>query len=174
MYYLLDKVTARLIVQAILKRSQHKTLTPEEGSAIDFFWRTTAPEIRLFIVPATANILQRLLLFPENSAAIHRFLSRVEVAQPISYYKRWARRLRDYGFTREDAAVLAFATFATDQDLSFLSMNLVVTQDQPMINNWLVRQTEIQKHLDAMRYNIPSPYCYASLPQVLRPEQVRT
>lgn len=174
MYYLLDKVTARLIIQALLKRSQYKTLTPEEGCAIDFFWRATAPEIRLFIVSATANILQRLVLLPENAAAIHRFLRRVEVVQPTSYYKRWARRLRNYAFTREDAAVLALATFGTDEDASFLSMNLVVTQDQPMINNWLVRQAEIQKHLDAMRYNIPSPYCYASLPQVLRPEQVRT
>ena len=175
MRYLLDKVTVRLTLQGLIKLDENTPLPPEEKSAIDLFRQATSPMVRLFIVPASASILQRLAQSPEDySITIRLFLSRVEVAKPTRYFKRWARRLRNnYEFTREDAAVLALATFSTDQKNSFVSMQLVVTQDQPMINNWLARQAKIEKHFEAMRENLLPPYNQAFLPQVLRPEEVR-
>lgn len=174
MRYLLDKVTARLIMRGLLKQSKNEELTEQEIFALDFFRRTALPRVRLFIVPATSNTLQRPDQSSEYSAAIRRFLSRVEVAKPTRYFKRWARRLRNnYEFTREDAAVLALATFSTDQKHSFISMQLVVTQDQPMINNWSARQAKIQKHFETMRENLVPPYNQAFLPKVVRPEEAR-
>ena len=171
-YYLLDKVTARLMVRALLKQSKGQNLTQDEKTTIDLFNSATSPTLRLFIVPATANILPRIAQSSEYSTAIHRFLSRVEVVSPGRYCIRWARRLRGYAFTREDAAVLALGTFGTDETSSILGMDIVATLDQPMINNWTARQAELQTRLDAMLEQLAAPYNQASLPQVLRPEEI--
>jgi hypothetical protein len=92
MRYLLDKVIDRGIVRSLVKRSQKQKVTPEEIFMLDLFWRATGPTERLFIVPATANILQRLALLPEYSVAINLFLSHVEVAVPTRYYTRCSCR----------------------------------------------------------------------------------
>lgn len=171
-YYLLDKVTARLMVQGLVKLEEEELLTQEEDLVLDLFKQATSPTLRLFIVPATANILQRLAQLPHYSAVIHRFLSRVDVVSPGRYCIRWARRLRGYAFTREDAAVLALGTFGTDETNSILGMDIVATLDQPMINNWSAREAELQTRLDTMRQDLAAPYNQASLPQVLRPEEI--
>ena len=75
-------------------------------------------------------------LLRKPPALIRFFLARTEVAQSTRYFKRWARRLRDYGFTKEDAEVLALATFGTNQNADILGMHVVATFDQPMINQW--------------------------------------
>jgi hypothetical protein len=54
---------------------------------------------------------------------------------------------------------------------SLFGMDLIVTQDQPMITNWQTRDEEIQKHLDAMISQLPSPYHEARLPNIRRPEE---
>ena len=117
-------------------------------------------------------MLQRVEKLSRYSAVVHLFRSRVEVVQPTRYFKRWARRLRDHGFTREDGAVLALATFGTSEDADILGMHVVATLDQAMIHNWDQHQTAIRKRFDAMRRNLPMPYDQVSLPQVQRPEDI--
>ncbi len=169
---LLDKVTARYIIQGLLKLAAGQNLTPEEIFALDLFSLANSQTVRLFIVPPTANVLQRLAQLPHYSALIQLFLNRVEVIGPTHYFKPWARRLSDYNFTNEDAAVLALATFATDKGGNILGMDCVATFDQPMINQWRIQQTAIQERLRAMKQNLPPPYHQANLPQVLHPEQI--
>ena len=124
------------------------------------------------MLPSTEGVLRRLEDRPRYAAIIQLFRQRAEVALPTRYFKRWARRLQDYGFTPEDAGVLALATFGTDKDAALLGMRVMVTFDQPMIQRWTAARTAIQAHLAAMQQNLPMPYRQAALPQVLRPEQV--
>ena len=91
---------------------------------------------------------------------------------PTRYFKRWARRLRDYGFTREDTGVLAIATFGTTSAADMLGMHVIATFDQPMINQWEARQTEIATRLRDMLRNLRKPYYYAPKPLVQRPEDI--
>ena len=100
------------------------------------------------------------------------FRERTEVVFPARYFRRWARRLRDQGFTREDAAVLALATFGTDKDAQVLGMHFVVTFDQGMIQQWIAQRGAIRKRLAAMQQNLPAPYRHAPLPEVRRPEEI--
>lgn len=172
MSYLLDKVTARFIVGSTIKLDGGEPLLNPEKLALDFFTHALSSHQRLFIVPATNNILQRLARNPRYTDAIRNFLNNVEVVKATPYFKRWARRLRGYNFTREDANVIALATFGTDQKGSLFGMELVVTQDQPMITNWQARHKEIQKHLHAMISQLPSPYNEARLPNIWRPEEI--
>jgi hypothetical protein len=169
---LLDKVTARNIMQGLLKLTEGREPTDVELFALDLYSRATVQGITLFILPQTEKVLQRLTNLPHFAELIHSFLARTQVAQPARYFKRWARRLRDYGFTKEDADVLALATFGTNQSADILGMHVVATFDQPMINQWTAQLEAIQKRLSSMQCNIPVPYRRAPLPQVQRPEYI--
>lgn len=169
---LLDKVVARRVMEGLLKLAEARDLTDEELLALDLYERATAEGVRLFIVPPTENVLRRLESLPRYAAIIHLFRNRTEVVHPARYFKRWSRRLRDHGFTREDAAVLALATFGTSKDTDVLGMHFVATLDQPMIHHWAAQQKAIRKRLAAMQQNLQVPYCHAPLPKVQRPEHI--
>jgi hypothetical protein len=168
---LLDKVTARFAVQGLLKLAEGRELTERELFTLDHFARSQASDTILFISPPSANVARRLGQLPSYTNVIDFFLGRVEEAVPARYFRRWARRLREHGFTREDAAILALATFGTDQAGTFLGMHEVVTYDQRMIHHWSEQEDALWERLDAMRRDLPEPYCQANLPKVLRPEQ---
>jgi hypothetical protein len=168
---LLDKVTARRMVEGLLGLAEGRELSEEELLALDLYERASAQGIRLFVVLPSENVLRRLASLPRYSAVVQLFLNRTEAALPARYFKRWARRLRDY-FSREDAAVLALATFGTSKDIDVLGMHFVATFDQPLINQWTLQQDEIEGRLDAMRRDLRPPYDRVTLPQVLRPEEI--
>lgn len=169
---LLDKVTARHTVQGLLKLAEARDLTQEEIFALDLFSLTTPQAKNFYIVPPTASVLRKLLQLPHYAAVIQLFLNQVDVIVPARYFKRWSRRLRDYGFTGEDAAVLALATFGTNEVGNLLGTNFVATFDRPMINQWKTQQPAIQERFEAMKQDLPVPYNLAQLPQVARPEQI--
>jgi len=170
---LLDKVTARHAVEGLLKLAEGRKLSKEELFSLDLFWRADQKTLSIFVVPQTVNVLQRIAHLPRYSSIINLFLNKVETALPAKYFKRWARRLYEHGFTREDANVLALATFGTVKDGTIIGMHFVATYDQAMVNQWEIKQKNIQDHLTSMQYNIPIPYCHVSLPQVLPPEQIK-
>jgi len=171
MYCLLDKVTARFIVQGLTKVGEQRAPTENESIALDLFARAISPEYNLFIAPPTVNVLHHLARYPHYASIIQFFLKRVEIIQPTRYFKRWAR-LRDYGFTREDAAMLALASFGTNPERSILGMHYLATFDQPMINQWRQQQHRIHQRLQAMQRDLQLPYSRVSLPQVLRPDYI--
>jgi hypothetical protein len=168
---LLDKVTARRMVEGLLGLAEGRGLSEEELLALDLYDRASAQGIRLFIVLPSENLLRRLASLPRYLAVVQLVLNRTEAALPARYFKRWARRLRNY-FTREDAAVLALATFGTSKDTDVLGMHFVATFDQPLIHRWSLQQDEIEGRLDAMRRDLRPPYDRVTLPQVLRPEAI--
>jgi len=169
---LLDKVVARYTLTGLLKLAEGATVTREELFSLDLFARAESISLRLYIAPSSARVLQRLVELPRYSTIVCRFQDCVGVVFPTRYYKRWTRRLRDCGFGREDAAVLALATFGTSEESTILGMHFVATYDQPLINNWTVQEEGLRARLETMQRDIPVPYCDSSLPQVLRPEQI--
>ena len=171
---LLDKVTARHIMEGMLKLVEGRSTTSAELYALYFYQRASTSNITLFILPQTYNLLKRLNHLSHYVEIIRRFLAATQVSYPARYFKRWARRLQEYGFTKEDAEVLALATFGTTPNGDILGMHMVVTSDQPMINQWRTCHGEIQKRLSDMQRNLEDPYCRVSLPIVERPELIRT
>ena len=55
---LLDKVTARHIMEGMLKLVEGRTVTSTELLALYFYQRTRSNEITLFILPQTHNLLK--------------------------------------------------------------------------------------------------------------------
>lgn len=169
---LLDKVTARHIMEGMLKLVEGRTVTSTELFALSFYQRARSSGIALFILPQTHNFLKRLECLSRYVVIIRRFFGATQVLYPTRYFKRWARRLREYGFTKEDAEVLALGTFGASLNGDILGMHVVVTSDQPMINQWRGHNEKIQKRLLNIQQHLKVPYCYVSLPTVERPERI--
>jgi len=169
---LLDKVVARRSLEGLLRLAEGRDLTEEELWAVDLLWRAGGEKIRLFVTVGTVNVLKRLETLSRYEAVVAAFARRVEEVQPTRYFQRWARRLREFGFTREDAYILALASFGTDQSRGILGMHFVATYDQPLITQWSLQQDRIRKRLEVMRRDLQPPYDQVALPQVLRPEEI--
>ncbi len=169
---LLDKVVARRSLEGLLKLVEGRDLTEEESWAIDLLQRAREQDIQLFVTGGTVNILRQLEALPRYSPMVAAFLGRTDKAQPTRYFKRWSRRLRGFGFTREDAHVLALASFGTSRRRDILGMHFVATYDQPLINQWSLQRNTIGERLEAMRRDLQPPYDRVILPQVLCPREV--
>lgn len=120
------------------------------------------------ITPETANILSRR----SNIRGVYLFLNEVEVMQRGRYFTRWARRLREHGFTREDAKVLSYGTFGLGPTGTELGATIVITFDQPFINNFERHREELTGRLKAMTVQLRAPYHDATMPNMATPEQV--
>jgi len=95
-------------------------------------------------------------------------LALTEILVPTKYARRWARRLREIGFSREDANLLATASFGTDKIIggTFLSVDGIITFDAKMAS--MFRQENlVRKRFADMLSNIEDPYPTAKMPNVL-------
>lgn len=164
---LLDKNVARKILEGLEKLADGIAPDASEQVALSLFFTETLAGKRLFIVPATANVLK---YFFGARSEVRIFESRVEIIVPADYWRRWARRLQDVGFTREDARVLSLGTFGTDEQASFLGVDEVLTFDKPLIALFDEKRAAIQSKLDAFKREVKSPYDEAVLPSVKIPE----
>ena len=105
MRYLLDKNVVRHCVRGLLgdlrqddvRFSLHLLLAPGPGE--------------LFISLETVHILEHIVSVPQRRVVLRR----TSHLFPTRYTRRWARRLREANFDREDAYLLSLATFGTDR-----------------------------------------------------------
>jgi hypothetical protein len=163
--YLLDKSVARRTIEAL----HHLDNLYYEEELVLELWRLLQDEqARLFIPVGVVNILQRF----EHLVEVRTFLAAVEPLESGRYLKRWARRLREHNFTREDALVLALATYGTDVKGDVLGVEWLVTLDRPFIRNFQCHGAELRTRLRAMTSQLQAPYRRATLPKVFHPEEM--
>ena len=99
--HLLDKNVARRMIEALHHRD---ALTFEEEMVLGLWRQLKIEKARLFVPVAAMNILHRFA----HLAEVCTFLAAVEPLGSGRYLRRWAHRLREHGFTREDALILAW------------------------------------------------------------------
>jgi hypothetical protein len=162
---LLDKVVVRYTLDGMLSLSLGRDLTDPQLAALQLFQSSANGQVDRFIAPTSANILYRLQKIGRANAIIQLFLRRTQIAKPTRYFTRWSRRLREFGFSPEDARMLALGTFSTNQDRRILGMHYFVTYDHPLMNLWSQKHGEIQKRLSAMSRQLGAPYDQAQLPE---------
>jgi len=165
---LLDKNVARYAI-AGLRYGHLRLLSPLETGALSL-WRTAEEHgAALFVSPASFQVLQRLARYDE----VRVFLDSVNVLSPTRYHIRWARRIRETtGLTREDAALIALASFGSDQQGSILGTLLLITYDQPLINGYLNHLPALKRRLRAMTTQLQAPFHQATLPRLATPDEV--
>jgi hypothetical protein len=159
---LLDKNVVRRAIEGIGKSQVSQPLTNEELTSLRLLLAAEQGQFALFISIEMQHILDRYGNHPD----VQLFLRFVRVLRPTRYFKRWARRLREHGFTREDAKVLALATFGAETQASQLGVDQLATFDQPFINHVAHLQSRLTQRLEAMTVQLPVPYKLARLPVV--------
>lgn len=159
---LLDKNVIRHALTGIVKQTRGVPLQRPERLGLALLYTLHESRNRLFISSASQNVLARLYI-PAEARAL---LATVSALTAGKYSRRWARRLRTFGFTREDASILSLGSFGVYGLPSALGANIIVTFDLPMIHNFTVRRSAIEKRFTAMTTRLPSPFSMARLPQL--------
>ena len=166
--WLLDKAVIRRAVEGISASLVATPLSTEQSLALRLLRRGVQTSVLLLITPETANIL----LHRGHLLAVRLLLNEVTPIRRGRYFVRWARRLRESGFTREDALVLSYGTFGLPPGDLILGVSTVVTFDRPMIHNFEAQGANLLRRLTAMTGQLPSPYSDAALPRVLTPDDL--
>ncbi len=164
---LLDKNVVRRAITGMVKVQVGKRLSPEEDDALTLLWETRNEALHPFITPETLNLLRRFT----GRLEVDLFLEMVDVMHAGRYFKRWARRLQEHGFTREDAKVLGLGTFGTRTAGDILGADSIITLDQAFINNYQAQLEALQGRLGAMTVNLLPPFHKAVLPVFMQPAE---
>jgi hypothetical protein len=78
----------------------------------------------LYITEQTSNILKRRTpIFASPILADTRPLMKAR------YLRRWARRLTEFGFSSEDAIVVAYGSFGLDVESQSVGVDAIITTD---------------------------------------------
>jgi hypothetical protein len=163
--YLLDKSVVRRTVEGLARVYRSQPLHPDQAACLALLYAGIQDRFTAYITPQSLHIMERLSAREE----VHDFLDEVEVIQVTRYTRRWARRLRQYGFTREDAVILSLGTFGTDLAGGILGVDAVITLDLPFINNFYTHRATLNRRLGAMTRQLPVPFRHASLPELWQP-----
>jgi hypothetical protein len=123
--------------------------------------------IQLYITTESANILQRRQ--PQFATAI---LNRTETLRKGRYPRRWARRLRSFGFSPEDAVVIAYASFGLGSHSQIANIEAIVTNDFKLVKNFDAHRSEIEDRFRRMISNLLIPYSSLKLPDVMKTADV--
>lgn len=122
----------------------------------------------LYISVETHHILTHIIKLP----IAHRLAAHFQVLYPVRYTKRWARRLREHTFSREDAYLLSLATFGTNSEGNILGVHVVITLDKRLVDHFSRQRQAIQQRLRRMTSHLSPPYTHATLPSVQTPEDI--
>ena len=124
---------------------------------------------RLYITEQTSNILKRPT--PIFAAPI---LADTRPLKKVRYLRRWARRLTEFGFSSEDAIVLAYGSFGLDVESQTVGVDAIITTDIQLAGRFKQRNPEINNRFNDMITNLPEAYRQIRLPQVLTTATVLT
>lgn len=163
--YLLDKDVIRRTIEGTARVQRKEAPFLDQAVCLALLHAAVRGQFTAYITPQSLHILERLACRDE----VRDFLDEVEVMQRGRYVRRWARRLREHGFTREDTAILSMATFGTDAEGAILGVDVIVTLDLPFINNFYMHRPTLERRLKAMARQLVPPFRDVGLPDLWPP-----
>lgn len=116
----------------------------------------------LYVTPEAAHSAQRR--DPLIAASV---LVPVTVLTKARYLRRWARRLRQFGFGREDSVILAYGSFGVDLGRRRFGSEAIVSADQPLVRRFHEQQEAIAQRFQRMTRQLGPPYSLAQLPTLM-------
>lgn len=159
---LFDKGVIRRIYERRVRLALNLPPTVLQTESANAYARIAGRTSKLFITEQTFNILT--LRTPVFAAPL------LAEAQPLlkgRYLRRWARRLRDAGFSPEDAVVIAYGSFGVSSDRASVGVDMIVTTDLKMALRYNQNFNEIQSRFNDMRTNLTPAYAALRLPEIL-------
>ena len=142
------------------------TLPPRQHMAYTAMQALLAEGTRLYITPQLLHILQR----PTNLPIASVLLPDLYLLTPGKYLRRWARRLRETGVSREDALVLSYASFGIDEPSETFGAETILTTDAALKTHYETIFNPLTARFQRMTRQLSTPYRGARLPILLTPE----
>ena len=162
--YLLDKGIVRRLSQARVRILNGHLLTVEQAEVVALIQALRGSTAITYLPTETVNTVNRR--DPRLAQLISTWTNPLQKGR---YLRRWARRLRGYTFTPEDATLISTASFGLDTERKTFGAEVIMTLDQPMMTNYRRHLPEIQNQFQALRQNLQEPYNRVRLPDLQSP-----
>lgn len=151
--------------ESVIRSNLGQPLTTEQELVVAVLATARSQGVEIVITLETYNILTRIL---RNSNVAKAIIANSDVLYQSKPFSRWLRDLkRATTFTREDAKILAYATFGTNLSGTILGCEKLVTLDGGLANEFEVRRNRLETKLLRLRGRLPWPYQNVKLPQVV-------
>jgi hypothetical protein len=157
----------RKLFEARLRVLSGRPLTVEQVSCASAFQELVTRQKILYVTAETVHSARRRSLLAGALILPHL----TELAKG-KYLRRWARRLREEGFSREDALILANATFGVDQQRKTLGAEVIITTDLGLVTKFNGDSGHIEARLRRMTAQLKPPHAGARIPDVVTPDDV--
>lgn len=165
--WLLDKNVVRVALTALTRLELGQSLSAADLTCLELLRAVRENQVEGRISPELSNILSRFMHLPH----VHLALITLPILYPTRYFRRWARRLRVANFSREDAKVVALATFGVDEARARFGADAIITGDVRLIHNFELEFSALDRRLRAMTAQLRMPYRSATLPRIITPEE---
>lgn len=163
---LFDKGVIRRVYERRVRLAANNTPTLFQIEAANVYSRLSQFTNRLHITEQTANILQRRT--PQFALPL---LAEVEPLKKARYLRRWARRLRDFGFSPEDAIVLAYGSFGFSARTTDIGVEVIITADLKLATRFLEQHAALNNRFGEMIGSLTQEYASLKLPHLLTTAQ---
>lgn len=166
---LLDKGVIRKLIEALVNASLEVQLTTEQDQVSNAFRHIVLNDVP-FITIETHNILRTKFIHLPFYDLLNELIN---VIIPVRYTRRWARRLRFFGFSREDAWQIAMATFCSDKIVEdrLVQIDKFLTLDKRLAERFASNFSEIKDKFTKMVSQLHLPFASSQLPQVFTIEE---
>lgn len=159
---LLDKGTVRETLRGVVRTEVGLPLPPRQQTAY-----TAIQVLLLYVTPQLLHILQR----PANISLASVLLPDLHLLTAGRYLRRWARRLREAGVSREDALIVSYASFGVDEQTETFGVDAVLTTDAALKVHYETNLDRLTARFQRMTSQLKTPYRNAHLPTLLTPEE---
>ena len=165
MRVLIDKNVLRRWFEAVIKSNLSQPLTTDQELVVAVLATARSQGLEVYITLETYNILTTILRNPNVAKAI---MANGDVLYRSKPFNKWLRNISDATtLTREDAKIVAYATFGTNISGTILGCEKLVTLDRGLRNEFEVRKATLKSKLKNSKRHLPSPYQNANLPQLV-------
>ena len=159
---LLDKNIVRAVFEARVRVQRRRVPLPHQAQAAIVYQALQQAGFTTYVTPETVNSAQRR----DSLIAVSLLIPLTTLTQG-RYLRRWARRLRDFGFSREDSVILGYGSFGVDAQHQTFGAEVIVSADQPLIRHFHEQQDSIARRFQRMICQLVLPYCLAQLPTLM-------
>jgi len=164
--FLLDKGIVRGVFEGTVRLVVGRNPTTEQLQAISVYQVLLTTGRKVCVTPEAANSARR-----RDERIATTLLNPLVILTPGRYLRRWARRMRKHGITREDAVIVAYASFGLDPTWREVGAEVFVTRDKRLITRYREVEETLNSRFRRMVSHLQPPYRLATLPIILSPSE---
>lgn len=142
-----------------------QALTKEQELVVSVLATARSQGVEIYVTLETYHILTNILRNPSVAKAI---IGNTETLYPSRPFSKWLKVIRSMtALTKEDAKILAYATFGTNLSGTILGCDSVITLDRRLASEFELRKSELEARLHRLTKRLPTPYRSAELPRTV-------